>query len=284
MLKALVLITTITLIIPCAAASAASQELTFSLETPALSSTQAPNPHVDARAVDPPAARPEQKNAAKKGNSLVVGRVGVVQVSTAYVYISKSASSRKYTTVRKETPLAIVREEGEWYGVLMTDRSVGWIPTKNVRMTDYNLVQKKPDTRSAATTSRGGVTDRISAVSSELLQVAMRYSGVRYVFGGTSPARGMDCSAFVRSVFSQFGVNLPRTAREQAKVGTPVPFDQLKPGDRLYFSCYNPYVDHCGIYAGKGNFVHCSKSRNGIGLDSLATDFFWRSLVAARRS
>jgi len=282
LLRALVLITTITLAISCAV-SAADQVITFSLETPALSNTQAPDPRADARAVETPAPQAEEKPEAKKSNGVVVGRVGVVQVSTAYVYVSKSAASRKYTVVRKETPLAIVRDEGEWYGVLMTNKSVGWIPAKNVRMTDYNLV-KKPEPRGTPATSRGGIADRALAATGELLKVAMRYSGVPYVFGGTNPSRGMDCSAFVRSVFSQFGVSLPRTAREQANIGTAVPFDQLQPGDRLYFSCYNPYVDHCGIYAGNGYFVHCSKSRNGVGLDSLATDFFWRSLVAARRS
>jgi cell wall-associated NlpC family hydrolase len=106
----------------------------------------------------------------------------------------------------------------------------------------------------------------------------------KYIYGGTNPATGMDCSAFVRMVFGQYNVKLPRTAREQALVGQTVPFDQLQPGDRLYFSCRNSYIDHCGIYAGNGHFVHCSASRNGVGLDSLASDFFWRSLVVAKRS
>ena len=112
----------------------------------------------------------------------------------------------------------------------------------------------------------------------------MQYAGVPYVYGGTSTTSGMDCSAFVRSVFGQYGVNLPRTARAQAQVGASVPFDQLQPGDRLYFACKNPYPDHCGIYAGNGYFIHCSARKGGVAIDSLATDFFARSLVTARRS
>jgi len=88
----------------------------------------------------------------------------------------------------------------------------------------------------------------------------------------------------VRTVFGRLGVTLPRTAREQAGVGQTVAFDQLQPGDRLYFSCKNPYVDHCGIYAGGGYFVHCSSSRGGVAVDSLAADFYWRSLITAKRS
>ena len=77
MLRALVLITTITLIIP-RAAGAANQELTFSLETPALSNTQTLDASVDARAVETPAPQPEEKKEAKKSGGVVVGRVGVV--------------------------------------------------------------------------------------------------------------------------------------------------------------------------------------------------------------
>ena len=95
---------------------------------------------------------------------------------------------------------------------------------------------------------------------------------------------GMDCSAFVRMVFGQHGFSLPRTAREQAGVGQTVTVDQLQPGDRLYFSCKNPYIDHCGIYAGGGYFVHCSSSRGGVAVDSLSSSFYWRNLVIAKRS
>ena len=248
--------------------SHAAQTLTLSLETPTLGAKQG--------------SSPSTAKQAPKTNTVRVGRVGTVRVSTAYIYKSKSSKARRYATVKADTPLAVVKEEGSWYGVLMTNGTIGWIPRKNVKMTGYELVKAKPDKSRGSLTSRGGTTHFASG--SELIRTAMRYSGIPYVYGGTNPARGMDCSAFVRSVFSQHGVKLPRTAREQARTGIPVPFDQLQPGDRLYFACNNPYIDHCGIYAGNGSFVHCSRSRKGVGIDSLASDFYWRSLVTARRS
>jgi cell wall-associated NlpC family hydrolase len=151
-------------------------------------------------------------------------------------------------------------------------------------MTGYELVQEKPVRGRSFAVSRGGSVDRPTTVGQALIEAAMQYTGVRYIYGGTNPSTGMDCSAFVRKVFSQFDVNLPRTAREQAQVGTTVPFEQLQPGDRLYFSCKNSYVDHCGIYAGDGFFVHCSVRQGGVGVDSLTSDFYWRSLVVAKRS
>jgi cell wall-associated NlpC family hydrolase len=207
----------------------------------------------------------------------------MVSVPTAAIYRSKSSSSAKYATVKSDTPLAIVREDGEWFGVLMSNGQIGWIKAMNVKETGYELVANKPVNRGGFT-SRGGQVSRTENWLDELVRTASQVPVAKYIYGGTNPATGMDCSAFVRMVFGQYNVKLPRTAREQALVGQTVPFDQLQPGDRLYFSCRNSYIDHCGIYAGNGHFVHCSASRNGVGLDSLASDFFWRSLVVAKRS
>lgn len=260
----------------------ASQTLTLSLESPGLSDT-------NAKKTAPAASKPQSSSApaAKKAvqnNTIKVGLVGVVKVSSANIYQSKSSSSRKLSVVKTETPLAIVKDEGEWYGVLMTNGTTGWIASKNVKLTGYELVTTKPEATRENTVSRGGQVDRVGAFAQQLMDVASKYSGVPYVYGGTNPSKGMDCSAFVQAVFRQFGVKLPRTSREQSTVGVNVPFDQLQPGDRLYFACNHSYVDHCGIYTGNGYFVHCSKSRNGVGVDSLNSDFYWRSLVVARRS
>lgn len=249
----------------------ASSSLTLSLETPEIGESR--------KAADTP-----KKEAIPKPNTVTVGRVGMVGPSSASIFQSRSYRGGKFAVVKAETPLAIVKEEGAWYGVLMSNGAVGWIPSKSVRMTDYELVSKNPPSNRTSLTSRGGQVSRGDTWTERIVRQAMQYSGIRYVFGGTDPNSGMDCSAFVRMVFGQFNVNLPRTAREQAEVGTVVPFDQLQPGDRLYFSCRNPYVDHCGIYAGNGYFVHCSSSRNGVAMDSLASNFFGRSLVVARRS
>ena len=68
----------------------------------------------------------------------------------------------------------------------------------------------------------------------DVVRTAKRYLGVRYVLGGTTP-RAFDCSGFVRWIFAQHGVRMPRTAKEQAAVGdAPAPGD-LQPGDLLFF-------------------------------------------------
>ena len=82
--------------------------------------------------------------------------------------------------------------------------------------------------------------------------------GRRYRHGGTSPEHGFDCSGLVKYVMAAFHIDLPRTARLQAKTGAPVPRDTtaLQPGDLLTFG--HGAVSHIGIYVGDGHFVQAS--------------------------
>lgn len=266
------LLLTFILVLACSVAYCA-QTLTLNLETPSLND-KAP------AASTAPAAKPMPPPSDK----VKIGHVGLVTASVASIYQSKSTSSRVYAKVKAETPLAVVREEGEWFGVMMVNRTTGWILASAVRLIGYDLVAKKADINRATALSRGLPTSRGDIAECDIIRTAMQYAGVSYVYGGTSPVTGMDCSAFVRSVFSQYNVSLPRTAREQSQVGEGVSFDQLQPGDRLYFAVKNSYPDHCGIYAGGGYFVHCSSRKRGVAVDNLSTAVYSRSLVAARRS
>ena len=92
---------------------------------------------------------------------------------------------------------------------------------------------------------------------SPAVDVAQQFLGVPYVWGGESPA-GFDCSGLVQYVYGQLGVDLPRTAAEQARVGQPVAsLADARPGDLLAF--HDP-VDHIGIYAGNGLMVVAPKT------------------------
>ncbi|MFQ3549360.1 MAG: C40 family peptidase [Armatimonadota bacterium] len=259
----------------------ASQTLTLSLESPTLSERPVSSPTTQQKAVNISA----QKNtkSTPTDNSVTVGRVGVVKTSNAAIYKSTDRRSRVLSRVAVETPLAIQDTKDGWYAILLSNGSIGWIPANDVLLMNYDLVTKKDysvrQTRSPYTSRSGSARGN----DHEIIRTALSYTGVKYLFGGTDPNKGMDCSAFVQDVFRQHGISLPRTSRQQATVGMEVPLDQLQVGDRLYFSCNSSQIDHCGIYAGDGSFIHCSKSRNGIGFDSLSSDYWWKSLVTARR-
>ncbi|MDQ0029434.1 C40 family peptidase [Arthrobacter bambusae] len=81
---------------------------------------------------------------------------------------------------------------------------------------------------------------------------AKKYVGVPYVWGGTNPAVGMDCSGFVQRVFKDLGVNLPRVVSDQMRQGTPVAtLAQAKPGDLLV----SFGGEHISIYLGNGKAI-----------------------------
>lgn len=85
---------------------------------------------------------------------------------------------------------------------------------------------------------------------SAVAQVALRYQGVPYVFGGASPA-GFDCSGFVKYVYAQFGVNLPHSVSRQAAMGTRISASSAQAGDLVIINGGS----HMGIYLGNGQMI-----------------------------
>ena len=91
-----------------------------------------------------------------------------------------------------------------------------------------------------------------SAISSEqVLQVAAKYVGTPYIFGGSNP-RGFDCSGLIMFVYSQFGVPLPHSVTGQARLGIKIAPSDALPGDLVVYNDHG----HSGIYAGNGQMYH----------------------------
>jgi len=120
-----------------------------------------------------------------------------------------------------------------------------------------------------------------TATVRRLIQTALRYKGVPYVFGGTTPS-GFDCSGFIQFVFARCGIDLPRMADEQFEMGKPVPQSHIQAGDTVFFSTYTSGVSHAGIYLGDGKFISATSSR-GIAIDRLDDSYWGPRYVGARR-
>ena len=120
-----------------------------------------------------------------------------------------------------------------------------------------------------------------SVIARRIVQTSMQYIGVPYVFGGTTPY-GFDCSGYVRYVFAQAGIALPRMADEQYYYGTPISTSELRAGDLVFFSTYTYGPSHVGIYLGDNTFINASSSR-GVVIDSLGNSYWSSTYIGARR-
>jgi peptidoglycan DL-endopeptidase CwlO len=87
---------------------------------------------------------------------------------------------------------------------------------------------------------------------------ASKYLGVPYLWGGTDPSKGLDCSGFTQLVFGNLGIDLPRVSSQQATAGRPVAsLADARPGDLVFFdhSSSRAGIDHVGIYVGNGKMI-----------------------------
>ena len=108
---------------------------------------------------------------------------------------------------------------------------------------------------------------------SDVIKTAKSYMGTPYIFGGATP-KGFDCSGYLQYVFQKHGIAIPRTADEQYKLGLRTKSTkELVPGDLVFFETYEKGASHCGIYLGKGEFIHASTSK-GVRIDTLSNDYW----------
>lgn len=112
---------------------------------------------------------------------------------------------------------------------------------------------------------QGGKRNTVnSAKRQEIVDYASQFIGNPYVWGGTDPVSGADCSGFVQSIYKDFGVSLPRVAADQAYAGTQIPVEEALPGDLIFYMDNSGYIYHVAMYAGDGYTVEAMNSDNGI--------------------
>ena len=144
----------------------------------------------------------------------------------------------------------------------------------------------KPQSPSAATNLAGMVhrakaaVPRLSGKSDSLIRSARGLLGVKYKWGGNNPKTGLDCSGLTKLIYSHVGVNLPRTARQQARVGQPVNINSLEPGDQVFFGVGKKGIHHTGIYVGNGQYLHAPKTGDVVKISNLS---FRHDFAGARR-
>ena len=111
---------------------------------------------------------------------------------------------------------------------------------------------------------------------------ALSLRGAPYRDGGIDPS-GFDCSGFVRYVYEQHGVAMPRQVRDQFRLGKNVDRDRLEPGDLVFFSTVAPGASHVGIVIGGDQFIHAPSERGVVRVESLTQEYWAARFIGAKR-
>lgn len=209
---------------------------------------------------------------------------------TDYVYVREEASedSAWLGKLYCGDAAKVVESGDEWTKVESGD-VIGYVQSKNLLVgkiasmkAESILKEKYPETDISSLDEesvRAGFSYAMTkeAVKAqerqEVVDFAEQFIGNPYVWGGTSLTRGADCSGFVKSVYANFGISLPRTSYAMRSVGTEVSYSDIQPGDIV---CYS---GHVGIYAGNGKIVNAIDSAHGIGMSSAR----YKSIITIRR-
>ena len=195
-----------------------------------------------------------------------------------------------------EDKVIIIGFEDGWYRV-KSEYGVGYIrsdlislldkPVNNKGTKAQPVVSPTPATRgssssgSSSTYVSGSSSATASSVGQQLVTYAKQFLGYPYVYGGASPS-GFDCSGFMYYIYGQFGYKLYRGATSQLQNGRYVSFDELQPGDLVFFG-YGSTATHVGMYMGNGKFIHAENSGTGVVISSLVEGYYVGRYLTARR-
>ncbi|ADR62434.1 NLP/P60 protein [Pseudomonas putida BIRD-1] len=121
--------------------------------------------------------------------------------------------------------------------------------------------------------------------SSDVLSRAVNVLGTPYVWGGSSPKKGFDCSGLVKYAFNDVAdVDLPRTSNAMAQGhGVKVAKGDLKPGDLIFFNIKSRRVNHVAIYLGNDRFIHAPRRGKRVSIDTLSKPYWQKHYVVAKR-
>ncbi len=215
----------------------------------------------------------------------VLGKLGQT-IKAANIYSSPSTKGRVYYRA-KEYEYIIINSSKHlsWLRVKLQNGKDGYITQESVARLPYDVTQALPVASKSRSTTTTNFRSAPTGSRAEVANYALNYIGTPYVWGGNNLNKGIDCSGFVQQLYGGIGLNLPRTASEQALVGQAINrLEDLQPGDRLYFwENKRAKIGHTGIYLGNGYFVHSSRTHNGVATDDLRNTKWRKILVAARR-
>ena len=187
--------------------------------------------------------------------------IATVEASSLDIYKSMT-SNETIGKASKGDVFQILEEMGSGYARVSYNDVEGYM---SIKTGDASIEELESAEAAAASATQKIMETKSANKREEIANFAKSFVGGRYIYGGTNPYIGADCSGFVKYILANAaGVGLPRTSSEQCTRGTTVASaDQLQPGDLIFYGSGRS-VSHVAMYIGDGKVVHASSSRTGI--------------------
>ena len=293
-----------------AAAAAAPAVATTPTPTPSIVPVSAPLP--TATPATPTAApatpTPAPASAPTGGTGLTVGGNAMIVDTDGFSLRIRAKPGLDAPIVSFAPPGAVVgitagpqndSTGAPWWGITYSGSS-GWVLGEHLApvtattavappaptATPTVAATATPNTRSAPTaTSSPAIAPVVTGNRGQtIVATALRYLGVPYVYGGTTPS-GWDCSGFVGYIYqAAAGIAFPRSAAQQYRVGTTISAAQVQAGDIVFFSdTFGPGITHNGIALGDGRFIHARSEGYGTVISSLSDPYWSGHYAGAQR-
>ena len=219
--------------------------------------------------------------------ALEVGTKVIATASPRREYVVEKGDTLASVAAKYGITITALKTENNIKGSTINAGQVLHIPTIPGQDSAYVAVADKSTIQPAGKGASRASDDEVrnGRFSKEsIIQVAKKYLGAPYKFGGNDFITGIDCSGYVKKVFSRFNVNLPRTARDiYYRSGKSVKKDELDTGDLVFFITYAKYPSHVGIYMGNDEFIHASSASRKVTIDNINKQYYRKRYIGAKR-
>lgn len=194
--------------------------------------------------------------------------MAIVNTDKLNVRTEPSTESSIWTQISKEDRYSVVEQLDGWVQIELDTGDSGdgesgdkaYISTR-----DNNVEVRYALTEAIKFSPLEERANQQASLRNKVVNYGLQFVGGRYVWGGTNPNTGADCSGFVQYVLrNAAGVSLPRTSREQAKTGRAIKSSEMQPGDLIYYTNKSGVVNHVAMYIGNGQVVHAASRKSGI--------------------
>jgi cell wall-associated NlpC family hydrolase len=192
-----------------------------------------------------------------------------------------STDGKAVALLRKGYTVDVYSYENGWVEATDDDGNRGYL-----KADDIMLMNGARPENVTVDTSISSQSSESSLLAAQMVNFSKQYIGTPYVYGGTSLTSGVDCSGFTMSVYKAFGVNINRTSRDQYTQGTTVAFDELLPGDLVFFNTGgNSQISHVGMYIGDNKYIHSTDGGNvnGVMISDITSNYARSTYVGAKR-